>query len=319
LPFNARLGPRRSFAFTTVPLAPLRDVRKRYDVKLNDVLLALVSAAVRRVLLAEGKLPEESVVALCPVSLRTEDDAQFGNQLTSMPVSLATDREDPIDRLLAIHRSTDAAKERVARGAFEMLTALGEVFVPGALRIVARAAHRLSDRLPLPANFVFSNVRAVPAPLYQAGARVEGLFPMSMLQVANGLNVTAVSHGDQVDFGFLTDARLIEDPWAFARGIGLALEELESASGAHLERERRAVASEQITDAVKSSAAEFAGARRPIEGGPPSEPAATQSVPSWADEEGEDDLLDLHLIMAGLGHLRTPSRAPIVPLEDEDD
>ena len=82
----------------------------------------------------------------------------------------------------------------------------------------------------MPGNLVCSNVRGLPIPTYMAGARVEELYPMSMLQVGSGMNVTAVSHDDQVDVGFLVDPKLVPDPWLFADRLPTVLVELEAAA-----------------------------------------------------------------------------------------
>lgn len=227
---GSRLSRHREFAFVKLPLAPLRELKKHFEVKLNDVLLALVGGTLRSVLLERGELPAASLVALCPVSLRDPGDQSMGNQLTSMPVCLATDLEDPAARLRAIHASADGAKQRTRDGAFEFITALGESLAPVALHFVMQTAHRAPRLAPMPGNLVCSNVRGLPIPTYMAGARVEELYPMSMLQVGSGMNVTAVSHDDQVDFGFLVDPKLVPDPWLFADRLPLVLAELEAAA-----------------------------------------------------------------------------------------
>ena len=227
---GSRLSRHRELAFTKLPLTPLRELKKHFDVKLNDVLLALVGGVLRAALLERDELPTASLVALCPVSLRDPGDQSMGNQLTSMPVSLATHLADAGERLRAIHASADGAKRRTRDGAFEFITALGESLAPAALHLVMQTAHRAPRLAPMPGNLVCSNVRGLPIPTYMAGARVEEIYPMSMLQVGSGMNVTAVSHDDQVDFGFLVDPKLVPDPWVFADRIPAALAELEAAA-----------------------------------------------------------------------------------------
>ncbi len=284
--FNGRLGRQREFAFISIPLAPLRDAKKHFDVRMNDVLLEIVASSLRRGLLARDELPEASLVAVCPVSLRAPGDERLGNQLTSIPVSLATDVEHPIRRLEAIHESAELAKGRLKNGAFETITALGESFVPGALRLLIRAAHAAPALVPLPGNLVFSNLRALPVPTYLAGARVEEIYPMSMLQVANGINVTAVSHNDQVDFGFLVDPHLVPDPWIYAEGIQAALSELEQAA----EQMTRQPAAED-SSSVQTPAAPAVGEGPGTEGRDAAAPEALI----------ESDPIDLRLLMVELG------------------
>ena len=293
--FNRRLSRYREFAFATLPLGPLRDAKKYFDVKMNDILLEIVSSSLRYGLRKTGDLPDRSLVALCPVSLREPGDQSFGNQLSSMPVTLATNLSDPCARLAAIRFSAEQAKRRARDGAFEIITALGESLPPAALQLLTKTLHSASARVPLPANLVFSNVRGLPIPTYMAGARVEELYPMSMLQVANGMNVTAVTHDDQVDFGFLVDPKLIPDPWVFADGVPGALEELELATTDTLSR--------------------YATALEPKKGPPnDSEPESTNGAelsglpeidPSGPEIEAEPDPLDLSLIMAGLDRTRS--------------
>ena len=236
--FNDVVGPRRAFASASVSLETVRELKKHFDVTVNDVLLELVGASLRRSLRERGALPERSLVACCPVSHRKSGDKTLDNQIGAMSVSIATDLADPAQRLKAINRSASHAKEKVTRGGFDLMTAVGEVLVPKALELLTAVGDVALDRMPLPGNFVFSNVRGLPVPVYMAGARVDAMFPMSMLQVGNGLNVTAVSYMDRIDFGFLVDPDLVDDPQDLADGIPVALEALQAAAEGVLHAER---------------------------------------------------------------------------------
>lgn len=300
--FNGRLTRQRSLALASIPLAPLRDAKKHFDVTLNDVLLEIVASSLRRGLAAQGDLPREAVVALCPVSLRRDGDASFGNQISSMPVSLATQIDDVPSRLAAIHASAEAAKQRLEGGAFETLSALGECLAPGVLRMLTRVAHGLPSLVPLPANLVFSNVRGLAVPLYMAGARVEELYPISMLQVANGMNVTAVSHDDQVDFGFLVDSKLVRDPWIYADGVHEALRELEEAVAARSDTGEGD--GQWPPPAPSPSRARPEGEERELKAPKrEEEPLSPAAAPRF-----EVEPLSLQLMISELGHLRSPRR-----------
>ena len=236
--FNESVGPRRAFASISVPLESVREMKKHFDVTVNDVLLELVGASLRRSLRDRGALPEAPLVACCPVSHREAGDKSLDNQIGMMPVAIATHLADPAKRLKEINRSAAHAKTKVARGGFDLMTALGEVLVPKAIEWLTAAGDMALDRMPLPGNFVFSNVRGLPVPVYMAGARVDAMYPMSMLQVGNGLNVTAVSYMDRIDFGFLVDPDLVPDPQALADEIPAALEALQNAAAGVVHRER---------------------------------------------------------------------------------
>jgi diacylglycerol O-acyltransferase len=295
--FNGQLSGQRSFAYSSIPLGPLRDAKKHFNVTMNDVLLEVVASSLRLGLMAHGELPASPIVGLCPVSLRRDGDQSFGTQISSMPVSLATHLEDAPSRLAAIHKSAEAAKQRLEGGAFETLAALGECLLPGALRLLTRVAHEFPSLVPLPGNLVISNVRGLPVPLYLAGARVEELYPISMLQVANGMNVTAVSHDDQVDFGFLVDSKLVRDPWVYADGIHAAVRELEDAVASH----SRTLGAAHVSPSDESLAATRRG-----ESASPSDALSFEVEP-----------LNLQLMISELGHLRAPARGGIRQVEEQ--
>ena len=126
LPFNKLVGMRRSFACASLDLEELKTIKKHFDVTLNDVVLEVIGGALRRWLRAKGELPERPIVAMCPVSLRAEGDQSLSNQITMMPVSLATDLEDPADRLRRIAKNSARSKETVKQGSFDVLAAVSE-------------------------------------------------------------------------------------------------------------------------------------------------------------------------------------------------
>ena len=86
-----------------------------------------------------------------------------------------------------------------------------------------------SEQTPLPANAVVSNVPSSPVPLYIAGARIEGMIPMSILSATQGLNITVVSYCGELHFGLLVDPELLPDPGALCDGIAKSLVELQEA------------------------------------------------------------------------------------------
>lgn len=238
LSFNRSVGRRRALASTSLELSRVLDLKKHFDVKVNDVVLEIVGSAVRRWLRDRGETPEQPLVAMCPVSTREESDQELGNKVTSMVVPLASDRSDPVERLRLIHASAQRAKQGVETGSFDWTAAVGESFAPAFVNWMVSAANLAGDTAPLPANFVVSNVRATPIPLYIAGSRVETLMPMSILQAGQGLNVTLVSYCGRIDVGITADPDLVPDLWELAEKIPRALEELESAAEGVVHRTR---------------------------------------------------------------------------------
>ena len=234
LPFNDTIGRRRVFATTSIELDRVRDLKKHFDVKVNDVVLALASSAVRRWLKERDALPEEPAVAMCPVSTRG-DEKGLGNEITNMSVSLATDREDPVERLQAIRKSSTLAKAAVEDESFDVMAAVGECISPALVNLFVRSAS-LAPAAALPGNFVVSNVRSTPMPLYLAGARIETMMPLSILQTGMGMNVTVISYCDKIDIGIIADPELVPDPQTISDAFESALEELETAAEGVLHR-----------------------------------------------------------------------------------
>ncbi|MBW2272059.1 MAG: wax ester/triacylglycerol synthase family O-acyltransferase [Deltaproteobacteria bacterium] len=224
--FNGAVGDRRGLACASLDLEEMKQVKKHFGVTLNDVVLELVGAALRRWLLERGELPEAPLVAICPISLRKEGDQSLDNQVTTVSLSLATDVEDADDRLRRIHLNAKRGKEVVEEDNLDFLTVMSQSLWPASINLMMRAMERTVDDVPLVGNLVVSNVRGTPVPLYTAGARIESMYPMSILQHGQALNLTVVSYMGKVDFGFTYEPDIVEDAWALAAQVRPALEEL---------------------------------------------------------------------------------------------
>jgi WS/DGAT/MGAT family acyltransferase len=224
------LGPRRAFAYASVPLAAVKAVKREFDVTVNDVILAITGSAVRRYLLERGELPEKPLVALIAVSRRDAGDLSVGNAVTTVPVGWATDLDDPVARLRCIHRNAAKSKEFARNYDVDFLAGVGDSLSPLATNLYMRSFAGVASSLGTLANVVVSNVRATPVPLYVGGAKIESMYPLSILGPSQGLNATLVSYMGNVDVGFTVDPQLVPDPWALADAIPQALDELSSAS-----------------------------------------------------------------------------------------
>jgi len=228
--FNGPIGPRRVLAFGGVPLSRIKAIRKHLDVTVNDVVLELVGAVLRGYLQDRADLPALPLVACVPVSLRKAGDVRLGNQVTNMIVSLETDLLSPADRLLRIHSGARRAREKVEHGQLDFFNAIGDSLAPFAAHAVIElsSTEAAFENLPMIGNLVVSNVRSAPIPLYTAGARVDAMIPISMIQAGQGINVTVISYLDRMDFGFTVDPDLVSDPWDLAERVAPALDELEA-------------------------------------------------------------------------------------------
>ncbi len=230
--FNGTIGPRRAFGFSSVALADVLLLKKTFNVKVNDVVLALCAGALRNYLIGNGERTETPLVTGVPVSTRGTDTT-MDNQIGTMCVPLATDIADPVQRLLKIHQNAQAAKAMHHEIRAHAMPSMGELASPAVLEFLLRALAQthLASRLPTPMNTIISNVPGPPFDLFMAGGRITGIFPTSVIVETMGLNITLFSYGDRIDFGVYVDPEAVPEPFLVADGIPASLRELLAGAG----------------------------------------------------------------------------------------
>lgn len=205
--FNRRTGPQRMLACASVPMAAVRTICRLADATVNDVVLALVSGAVRSYLLDRNELPEQSLVAGIPASTHQEGD-DLANSYTLLFPTLATDRDDPLERLFAIR---DSSREQKATGrpagGDDLVSEWLDIPPPwlyGALARLYVGSHVI-ERMDSPFfNLLISSVPVPPIPLSFAGMQVTRIHPFGPIYDGLLLNITALGCADRVDFGLVS-------------------------------------------------------------------------------------------------------------------
>ena len=227
--FNGAVSNRKRFASLSVPLEDVKLVGRAFEATVNDVILAVVSGGLRRLLEARGEAGESSMVAMVPVSTRPDGRGEdLGNQVSGMLVSLASDVDNPVLRLDAISESARVAKEqeKLHRGRF--LGDLAQIALPALATRLARAmaGTRLFDKVRPPFNVTVSSVRGPDFSLFCAGSRVADMYPVGPITEGIGVNVTVFSYLDRVQFGLLACRRLLPELDELASYMDDALGEL---------------------------------------------------------------------------------------------
>jgi hypothetical protein len=151
-----------------------------------------------------------------------------------MFASLASDIDDPAERLRQIALTNDGAKADHELVGASMLQYWAEHAAPNTFSLAARvySSLRLANRHPVVHNLVISNVPGPPIPLYFNGGRLVELHPLGPVMDGAGLNVTVLSNMDAIGFGFIACRELMPDLWDLADAIPAAVTELLEAAAA---------------------------------------------------------------------------------------
>jgi diacylglycerol O-acyltransferase len=229
--FNASVTGHRNVAFAQLDLEDVKTVKNHFGVKLNDVVMALVSGVLRRFLLDRGELPDSTLVAMVPVSVHDKSDRPGRNQVSGMFSSLETNIEDPAERLRAIADANSVAKQHSAAIGATLLQDWSQFAAPAVFGIAMRvyASSRLTSAKPVH-NLVVSNVPGPQVPLYFLGAEVKAMYPLGPIFHGSGLNITVMSLTGKLDVGLISCPELLPDLWDMADDFLVALEELLAAT-----------------------------------------------------------------------------------------
>lgn len=222
---NERITGSRRFAAQSYPMARFKAVAKAFGGTLNDVVLSVCGSALRDYLISQRALPDAPLIAQVPMSVRSDDSAG-GNQIAMILANLATHVADPARRMEIVQGSVRESKERFAKMTPEEIvnyTAL--TLAPAGLNLLTGINPKWQSF-----NVVISNVPGPKEPLYWNGARLQGIYPVSIVLDRLALNITLTSYVDSLEFGIIACRRTLPSMQRLLDYIERGLSDLEIAA-----------------------------------------------------------------------------------------
>ena len=232
--FNTPVSPNRVYAALEFPFSKVKEIRTAAPgVTVNDLAVTIVSRALRSYLTGKKELPENSLIALTPVSLRKQEDAgDGGNNVSGLIVPIHTNIEDPLETLTSVNATMTKSKAQRLEVGDSMLVKLVDT-IPS---IVQSGFGKLMDISPKigmpagPANTVISNVPGPRVPMYLAGAKAVKFHGIGILQHGIGLFNVVSCYCDNMTISFLCCREQMPDPDVYEAAIRDAFDEIYEAA-----------------------------------------------------------------------------------------
>jgi diacylglycerol O-acyltransferase / wax synthase len=222
-PFNVPIGTHRRVFWTRSSLADFKTIKNALGGTVNDVVLAVVSGALARLLRTRGVHTEGlELRALVPVSIRTEEDeGALGNRIAAMRGPLPVYARDPVERLRIVREAMDGLKQSKQALGAEVISSLEDFAPPTILAQASRI--NFSTRL---FNLIVTNVPGPQFPLYLLGRQMEELVPVAFLPENHALAIAIMSYNGGLTFGLLADYDAMPDVDVLADYLSDSLQEL---------------------------------------------------------------------------------------------
>lgn len=230
--FNGTITGHRSIALADLDLEEIREIKRASGTTVNDVVLAVAGGALRAYLAERDELPDNSLLATVPVSVRDSSRRSEGaNKVSALFCKLGTDLADPVERLAMMAERNQHAKEHHNAISADALQDWAEFAAPRTFGLAVRtyANLRLAERHPVVHNLVISNVPGPPVPLYFMGARIDAMHPLGPVFHGAGLNITVMSNAGRVHVGAIACRESMPDVEALVRHFPTELEQLRKA------------------------------------------------------------------------------------------
>lgn len=232
--FNTVISSGRVVEGRSVPLADIKAIREAVlGAKVNDVFLAIIGGAMRKYLTAHKDLPDKTLTAMAPISVRSKGEkGDMGNQVAAMIAPLGTHIADPLERLAYVHSQTTNSKAMTdaigARNMTEISKVSPALFMALGAQLYTRLG--LANRVGPPFTTVVTNVPGPPVPIYSSGARLESMMGLLCLTDGLGLGHVVQSYVGEATIAFTACRKVMPDPDFYAQCIEDSFAELRDAA-----------------------------------------------------------------------------------------
>tara|TARA_R110000772_G_scaffold117507_1_gene222933 strand:+ start:10077 stop:11720 length:1644 start_codon:yes stop_codon:yes gene_type:complete len=269
--FNTPVGPHRVFEAAEFPLADIKALKDLCEVKINDVILAIIAGGLRHYLMHHNELPDESLAVSIPLDMRTRRGmTDENNQVGSVFVELHTNVADPLKRLAGVYKSSQEAKIYGENSPLVDVLRLAGVMSPALTRPLVNAYvnNELTRHLPLGITSVVSNVAGPTFPLYSAGAQMVRYYGLGLLTPGVGLFHLIFSSNGIVTLSIIGDRDSMPDPAFYRECIEKSFAELFAAAKASLKEGETATAPKKASAKParksKASSSSTASVQKPV-------------------------------------------------------
>jgi diacylglycerol O-acyltransferase len=245
LRFNVLYRGPQKFAWADIPLAEVKAIRHICGASVNDVILALVTATIRRYLELHGdRVKGRLLRMMVPVNLRGNDSpGELGNRISLVPVTIPLDIRNPRKLLAAVHKRTEFLKGAHAAELVSLAGGLIGMF-PSALQSLGGS---ILSQLPItPFNLVCTNVPGPQYPLYLLGHKMVRWYPYVPVGGEMAVNCAILSYDGTVYFGFSGDVHAAPDLRRLESFLRLSFAELRRAARGRAPRKKRVRAKAQV-------------------------------------------------------------------------
>jgi diacylglycerol O-acyltransferase / wax synthase len=231
---NKAVGPHRVHDSRTFPLEDLRLIKGLVQgATVNDVVITIVGGALREYLQKYDELPEQSLVAGCPISIRSDDaKGTAGNKAVFAMIDVGSQIADPVERLQSVHRIATAKKEFTHAVPAGVMIEYAQ-YIPGTLAGLATTTYSrvgLANRHRPLFNTIITNVPGSPELLHFAGAPMRRYDAWGPVWDGLGIIHPVTSYCGQVTVSFDADRDQLPDPGLYSECLQRSFEELRAAA-----------------------------------------------------------------------------------------